>query len=326
MIITLPNIDGKIWNLEQHVIDIVHCVINKQPFQISLNDEGPDATKLGLYSLLDTLCDRYKFPKNQITIITCNQLELHPEYKVQKRAPLYIESAQQFAKQNQFPSKTFKQEFKHFGLFVGRSNWLRLWLASYLHNRYNNKTALTFHYNPTSDHSQDHLGLDDLIRFRPDLVQDLNPLQLIKDCPVIYQAVEGYPILTPAHFNISKIYNKFFLEVVCETYCQGASFYPTEKIWRPIINRTPFIVQGPVNYIDNLHRIGFKTFSRWFDESHSQDDYSYQPVEICATLDKIAGYSVIELEAMYIDMQDTLEHNYQVMMSMTKRKITEIFR
>ena len=116
------------------------------------------------------------------------------------------------------------------------------------------------------------------------------------------------------------------MEVVCETYCQGTSFYPTEKTWRPIINRTPFIVQGPVNYIDNLHRIGFKTFNQWFDESHSQDDYSYQPVEICATLDKIAGYSVIELEEMYIDMQDTLEHNYQVMMSMTEKKITEIFK
>ena len=114
--------------------------------------------------------------------------------------------------------------------------------------------------------------------------------------------------------------------MVCETYSQGISFYPTEKTWRPIINRTPFIVQGPADYISNLHRIGFKTFERWFDESHSSDDYSYQPVAICATLDKIAKCSVVELEAMYIDMHDTLEHNYHVMMSLTDKQVTEIFK
>lgn len=324
--ITLSNIDGKIWNLEHRVIEIIDCVLKQQPVHINLNSEGPDAAKLGLYSLLDNICDRYNYPKEHVTIKTCNQLEAHPEYCILKRAPLYIKSAQQFAIQHQFPPKTFAQDFKHFGLFVGRSNWLRLWLASHLYNCHSDKTALTFHYDPALDFHQDHLGLDDLIRFHPGLAQELNPMQLIKHCPIVDQAVEEYPILTPAHFNIGKIYHTFFMEVVCETYSQGTSFYPTEKTWRPIINRTPFIVQGPIDYVNNLHRIGFKTFDRWFDESHSQDDYGYQPVGICATLDRIAAYSVTELEAMYIDMQDTLEHNYQVMMSLTDKKITEIFK
>lgn len=326
MIITLPNIDGKIWNLRQHILDIVDCVIKGLPLQIDLNSEGPDAEKLGLYAVLDSVCSKYNYPKQHVTITTCNQLESHAEYCILKRAPLYIESAQQFAAQHKFPPKTFAQDFKHFGLFVGRSNWLRLWLASYLYSGHRDKTALTFHYNPNLDFHQDHLGLDDLIRFRPDSVQQLQPLQLIKDCPIIDQAVEEYPILTPAHFNIGKIYHNFFLEVVCETYSQGKTFYPTEKTWRPIINKTPFIVQGPVDYVKNLHRVGFKTFDQWFDQSHSQDDYTYQPVGICATLEKIAKNSIDELEAMYIDMQSTLEHNYQVMMTLTDKQITEIFK
>lgn len=57
--ITIPNIDGKIWNLEQHTIDIVDCVIKQQPVLIMLNNEGPDANELGLYSLLDNICSRY---------------------------------------------------------------------------------------------------------------------------------------------------------------------------------------------------------------------------------------------------------------------------
>jgi hypothetical protein len=60
--IVLPNIDGKIWNLEQKVLDIVDCVINQRPLDINLNGEGPDANELGLYSLLNVICDRYNYP------------------------------------------------------------------------------------------------------------------------------------------------------------------------------------------------------------------------------------------------------------------------
>jgi hypothetical protein len=254
-------------------------------------------------------------------------LESHPEYCIRKAAPFhFVTSAQQFASEHEFPTKTFDKDFKHFGLFVGRSNWLRLWLASYLYNCHQNQTNMTFHYDPELDFHQDHLGLDDLIRFCPELIQSLNPLQLISNCPILDHKVETYPILMPAHLNISKVYDSFFLEIVCETYSRGTSFFPTEKTWRPIINRTPFIVQGPKDYLDNLHRLGFQTFSKWFDESHSQDHYSYQPGAICATVAKLATCSIGELEAMYIDMSATLEHNYQVLMSLTNAEVTEMFQ
>jgi hypothetical protein len=325
--IVLPNIDGKIWNLEQKILDIVDCVINQRPLHISLNNEGPDANELGLYSLLDVICNQYNYPKQNVTILTNNLLESHSEYCIRKAAPFhFVTSAQQFALEHEFPTKTFNKDFKHFGLFIGRSNWLRLWLASYMYNYYRNLTKMTFHYNPNLDFHQDHLGLDDLIRFRPDLIANLDPLQLIANSPIIDQAVEAYPIITPAHFNISNVYHCFFLEVVCETYSRGTSFFPTEKTWRPIATRTPFIVQGPKDYIKNLHRLGFKTFSNWFDESHSQDEYNYQPIGICATLDRLATYSISELEGIYIDMNDTLEHNYQNLMLLTNTKVTEMFK
>jgi len=324
--ITIPNIDGRIWNLEQHAIDIVDCIVNQRPIEITLNNEGPDAGELGLYALLDKICSRYKYPKSNITITTYNQIESHPEYCIKKEVPFhFVAAAKHFARTKQLPTKTFADEFKHFGLFVGRSNWLRLWLASYLHKHYLDKTALTFHYNNTLDFHQDHLGLDDLVRFNIDQINDIDPMQLIAKCPIVDQAVESYPILMPAHFNISKVYHSFFLEIVCETYSRGTSFFPTEKTWRPIINRTPFIIQGPKDYIKNLHRLGFKTFNNWFDESHSVDEYSWQPTGICATLDTLAMYSVSELEGIYIDMNDTLEHNYQILMTLTNKKIKETF-
>jgi hypothetical protein len=306
---------------------MIQCITSGQKLIINLNFEGPDAGELGLYQLLDNICKKFNYPKQHITIITCNQLENHPEYCIIKQSPLYIDSAQNFANTNKFSEKTFGDDFKHVGLFVGRSNWLRLWLASYLYNNFKNNTALTFHYNPALDFHQEHLGFDELIKYNSvEYCAKLNPLKLISQCPIKNLEANTYPILTPQHFNIGKIYHTFFLEVVCETYSKGNSFYPTEKIWRPIINRTPFIVQGPKNYIENLHKIGFKTFSNWFDESHSQDEYYYQPNGICNTLDKLSKLPVNELEGIYIDMKDTLEHNYQTLMKLNNKHIKEIFK
>jgi hypothetical protein len=46
---------------------------------------------------------------------------------------------------------------------------------------------------------------------------------------------------------------------------------------------------------------------------------------ICSTLDRLALCSTVELEGMYIDMSNTLEHNYQVMMSLTDAKVMKVF-
>jgi len=324
--IALPNVDGKIWNLEYRVIDMIAEIRDTGKLVVSTNGEGPCAQTIGLYSILDRVCEHTGIAKNMVTIVTNNQLEQHPEYVINKSAPLYIESAQQFARGFATKEKAFRGDFRHFGLFVGRSNWLRLYLASYLNTNHKFQTQLTFHYDPKTDFHRDHLGCDDLNKFYPDHYASLQPEKLLARAPIIDHTVDEYPILTPAHFNIGKFYHKFFVEIVCETYSQGQTFYPTEKIWRPIIMRTPFIVQGPQDYMANLKRMGFKTFSRWWNESHSQDNYIYQPAAICQTIDRLSKLTLAELEGLQIDMQDTLEHNYQVMMELSEEKLLKVFK
>jgi hypothetical protein len=240
---------------------------------------------------------------------------------------LYIDSAQNFWNQYQdtFKKKTFDKDFKHFGIFVGRSNWLRLLLAGYLNNHYRDQTQMTFHYDHKSDFHMNHLGLDELVQIYPKMLETIQPLRLIERSPVRIEDVESYPIITPVHFAISKVYHSFFVEIVCETFCQGQTFYPTEKIWRPIIMKTPFIVQGPEKYMQNLHRLGFKTFSQWWDESHSQDCYSYQPLAVIKLIDNLSKLSTSKLKEMYDDMKDTLDHNFNVMMTLTKVDVLKAF-
>lgn len=309
--ITLPNIDGKIWNLEQKILEMIEEYQKKDRLIISLNHEGPCASSLGLYNLLDQLCDRFHWAKSKITIKTNNVLEHHPDYVIQRAGPLYLDSVKIFCQTNVLPPKDFSK-IKHFGMFIGRSNWTRLWISSFMHHKFSDQTVMTFHYDSEMDFHRHNLGWENMILTlgsqHPALSWAVN---LVKVSPLrLDDLVPQYPIITPEHFSISKVYDQFFLEIVCETYCQGNTFYPTEKIWRPIACKTPFIVQGPRYYYRNLKRMGFKTFDRWWDEGFNEDTYEYQPNDILKTVQDLAALSTSELQKIYDEMSDNLEHNY----------------
>lgn len=328
MMIDLPNIDGKIWNLEYKTAEIISMMLQQQPFEIHVRREGPCAESLGLYHLLDELCSRFNFDKKNITIVTSNQIEKHKEYNIKKLPPLYVPATQNYIKKNQhdFKNKTFDQNFKSFGLLIGRSNAIRLELASKVFNQYKDKTALTFHYDWKNDYHREHLGFDNLM-LSPHTDSDLDcVLDLIKASPIVSQEIqEVYPFPSPAHFNISKIYHTFFVEIVCETYYSGNSFYPTEKIWRPLALKTPFIVQGPRNYYKNLHRMGFKTFDQWWDEGFDEDSYDCHNQAILEILKNLSKLSVQELKKMHDEMQEILDHNYHVFMNFQDHQFQKIF-
>jgi hypothetical protein len=52
--------------------------------------------------------------------------------------------------------------------------------------------------------------------------------------------------------------------------CAGITFFPTEKIFRPITGRRPFVVFGPIHFLNNLRGLGFRTYGECWDESYDQ--------------------------------------------------------
>lgn len=326
--INIPHIDLKIWNPEQKTIEIAAELQKRGHAEISIDREGSDCETNGLYQLLDNICRSLGHDPSSITIHTCNQLEQHALYKIIKHAPLYIRSGQTFATQHTFDDKNWNS-LKHFGIFISRSNWHRLWLASHIWNNYKDQTEITFHYDSQIDYHRLHLGFDELcyqLKCNADVVV---AAEFVKHLPIKSDAVDSYPILTPAHFSISKLYPNFFVEVVCETFLSGNSFYPTEKTWRPLICQTPFLTLGPKNFLSNLQKLGFRTFGQWWDESYDQDadlDNGKVAVEsIMSTLNQLSKMSVEELEGLYIDMLPTLQHNKQRFLELTEKDFSKIW-
>lgn len=102
-----------------------------------------------------------------------------------------------------------------------------------------------------------------------------------------------------------------FCYLVTETCFWERKKHLTEKIFKPIVSRMPFVLVGPAHNLKYLREYGFKTFSPWIDESY--DDIE-DPIErlhaIGETMSKICNLTESELYKMLQEMSPILEHNY----------------
>jgi hypothetical protein len=162
------------------------------------------------------------------------------------------------------------------------------------------------------------VGLEDMMFFGYTKDEIQVALDFLKECPIFLDDVRQYPILNPVTFDLAAIYHQFFVEIVSLTYFSGNTFYIDEKIWRPMMMRTPFMIQGPKNFLLNLKSLGFQTFDRWWDEGYSEDHCRGQVEGILDNLRRLSALTVDELRQMYDEMKSTLDHNANLMQSIKR--------
>lgn len=311
--IEIETRDGKIWNSHEKIIEIIR-LSKMGPVQIDMLHEGPCLTACGLESILDLVCENFGFDPGLYTITTSNQIP-SSHYKEIKTGFVELEFVKDKAKKLDHWTSSLN---KKFGIFISRSNWLRLGIASYLHDKCADDTVMTFHYDPTSDYHLANFGLEDFVARHP---LDIHVFDFIKILP-IKQGNYSYPISwNTCALEMSSYYSQMFCDVVCETYFTGDTFFLTEKTLRPIMYRRPFLIQGPPNFLMNLKRLGFKTFDSWWDEGYDEDaaDFKYQAIK--HNIDYIAGQSKETIHRWYQEMQGVLDHNYQCLLNLTPQQI-----
>ena len=104
-----------------------------------------------------------------------------------------------------------------------------------------------------------------------------------------------------------KIYNDSWYSIVCETLGTGEHLFFTEKTAKPLIAGRLFVLFGQHRYLENLRKLGYKTFDGIIDESYDQEsndraryELAWQQVEFLMTQDPIE---------IYKQCQPILEHN-----------------
>lgn len=319
--VIVKTLNSKTWDIEQKILEIIVEYNATGAVTISLNQEGPCCRTNNFYTILDNICEQLKFKKSNITILTSNLEEHHSEYNIQTSDSPWFKWTHNTVMLNGYTPDTFKNKKQItsnlFGLFVGRPNWNRLCLLSHL-------KFITTHSSLISCNSSWNPGDYNVVRFD----------DVIKYCPTELDNIHKFLKLTPIalpnatfdkenfHTNVSALshYNSFFIEVVCETYTSGLTFFPTEKTIRPMYGLTPFILFGPQGYLENLKaRYGFKTFNSWWSEDYDNHQ-NYERVKLMyQVIDQLDSMANTELQSMYSDMQDTLDHNHNRLMEIYGR-------
>jgi hypothetical protein len=102
-----------------------------------------------------------------------------------------------------------------------------------------------------------------------------------------------------------------FVNLVTETIFYENKVHLTEKIFKPICAKMPFILLGGPRNLEYLRNYGFKTFSDYWDESYDTiNSPSQRSDAVLDVLTKLANTSLPELRSMKQDMTHILEHNY----------------
>ena len=320
--------EGKIFDRDQAMIQIIRAITNGTcPIQIDLNGEGPCCESNGVYAWLDQICDAFGYHKENIQIHTANFLESHPQYSIVRQHQNYELTAARHALSGGIDTqKIFDDKFLHFGHFIGHGNKARLHLGSYLCANHADITRQTYHCNVYDFYHREFIGLEDLMHDAAIPRQQIDwAFDLLKNSPLKLEPVVRYPIGPDQTFNITGFYPGFFLELVSLTFSSGRTFYIDEKIWRPMLMKTPFMVQGPAGLITNLRRLGFRTFGQWWDEGYSEDPDGCHVPAMIENIKRIAVLTIKELESMYKDMAPVLDHNFHRLQELTPQDFIKVF-
>jgi len=143
---------------------------------------------------------------------------------------------------------------------------------------------------------------DDLLKMSPQIVDfDLTTVNGYTE--------NKYPYLTS------------YFSLVSETVFDQKSKSFTEKIFRPIFNFHPFILQGAPGSLTILRELGFKTFNPFIDESYDDEfDVSKRMEKLTSEVKRICSMNVDEMHTWYWQMSDILRYNREVAESYAQNK------
>lgn len=305
---TVSCTSDKIWNYNELV---KYLAANQgQLIELDINPEAICLHNLGLYNLLDS----FKFAGVKIT--TWNPFEQHPVYTIQCKGP--NSWFRRIAKIN--PDLHTWDLSKKFLCFYHRPTAARLGLAAHVFS--NHHSTSTVHFSTTDPVD---FEMDKLLHWNIDSAA--KAAGLLTQLPLLQGSTDGYTAFDGYHYSdpLTAMYKQILVDIVVESHVAGDTFFPTEKTIRPMLLKKPFIVFGSRDYLVYLRQMGFRTFHDFWDEDYDGYEAADRLNKIQTLIDSIAQKSTEQLEKMYHDMQYTLNHNYNLLMTQTyQKKLTHL--
>lgn len=111
-----------------------------------------------------------------------------------------------------------------------------------------------------------------------------------------------------------------FVSIVNETTFFQPTAAITEKTLNPMFSMTPFVLVSPPFCLEYLHKLGFKTFGNWWDESYDlETDHEKRILKIFNVIEYINKMSLEQLQSIYKEMIPTLLWNQEHVLKFYKQ-------
>lgn len=289
-----------------------------------------------LLGILSELCEVNNWPKQKFVFEIQNLVQdttVWPSIQIPYYNAVFLNRPKNY---HELPiKKVFKSTF---GILVNRSSWDRLLLSSYLYKNHKEKTFQRYCNDLTNPKHMLNFDFDRLLWetssagvLSGELLQQI--VSFMKELPMgqhVYDILDGDEskiVEYATSTSVTELYNDFFVDIVCEKMQKGKVLYLTEKTSRPIMTMNPFIINASVGHLQNLRKLGFKTFDKYWSEEYDHQSGVDRIKSIQKICDSLARMSDRDIAGMYEDMLPDLEHNREYYKHMTtdyiQRQITK---
>lgn len=113
------------------------------------------------------------------------------------------------------------------------------------------------------------------------------------------------------YFDRFSFIKKSFVFVITETIGEYPYPYFTEKTWRTMLYKMPFMMVGGKHSLKLLKQFGFKTFNEYWDEEYDNFDNLADRIDMLTdNLHKLSLLSQNELDNLHEKMLPIVEHNF----------------
>lgn len=147
----------------------------------------------------------------------------------------------------------------------------------------------------------------------------------IKTMPPLYLDTDNLYINRPdIDSSTEKYYRDSYFSIVSETtfYDKNKdqnSRFITEKTFKAIIMKHPFILVSIPKSLEVLRLLGYKTFTPWIDERYDQEmDDNKRMMMIVDEIERLCNLSQADMERFVFEINPLCEHNYNVLKQKTK--------
>jgi len=214
--------------------------------------------------------------------------------------------------------RTITKKYITFNRITGNARSYRSFLVAELaknnllehgHVSYSNVCPVHGAYQDSILHAVDQYKINP--SYADDVIKTLDTI----DFPLRIDSGDDIPNGSQTLGPISKLMESF-LHVVTETCFWDKRTHLTEKIFKPIVARQPFVLLGCANNLQYLRSYGFKTFDSWWDESYDRiEDPVLRLQAVVKIIKEISKLNDSDLEDMLRGMKYVLDYNYELFYS-----------